>query len=111
MKSEDAGVDALRVGMGISSVSTAHKDRGCGRAQASAVYNVATRLRWLSDYPSQDSNDWSKIGPILVNQKGLRGLWAMSKCSNKWVSWHGKPPKSHAADQFSMKNMFPDMVA
>lgn len=45
MKSEDAGVDALRVGMGISSVSTAHKDRGCGRAQASAVYNVATWLR------------------------------------------------------------------
>ena len=29
--------------MGISSVSTAHKDRGCGRAQASAVYNVVAR--------------------------------------------------------------------
>jgi len=41
----DAGVDALRVGMGISSVSTAHKDRGCGRAQASAVYNVAKIAR------------------------------------------------------------------
>mmetsp|Transcript_37985 Transcript_37985/g.84920 ORF Transcript_37985/g.84920 Transcript_37985/m.84920 type:complete len:513 (+) Transcript_37985:42-1580(+) len=41
----DSGVDALRVGMGISSISTAHKDRGCGRAQASAVYNVASIAR------------------------------------------------------------------
>mmetsp|Transcript_61414 Transcript_61414/g.143686 ORF Transcript_61414/g.143686 Transcript_61414/m.143686 type:complete len:500 (+) Transcript_61414:54-1553(+) len=41
----DCGVDALRVGMGISSISTAHKDRGCGRAQASAVYNVASIAR------------------------------------------------------------------
>ena len=61
----DAGADALRVGMGVSSVGTSNDVIAVGRAQATAVYRLARFAREYKEIPVIADGGISNSGHIM----------------------------------------------
>jgi IMP dehydrogenase len=61
----DAGADAIRIGMGVSSVGTANDVIAVGRCSASAVYHVSKFCREYADVPTLSDGGIANSGHII----------------------------------------------